>query len=788
MAFNIALRDSFFYQRDGLIDTGLTTKFKITLKEKNTTYTIPYLKLLDGLDSCVISYYETEIKQEKKFYAFNKEIYNATIPFNKSGEHIIEIENSVVECCLFARIAINDSDNSRETNYPNGKNETSTINDITLISVGSMMKTFGSGCFSGIQVKFEYDNTYYSTFNTPSKIGYEAFSCNNIQEDSYNIRIPYKTAEIAPVAFSNTNKPITLSFVASPSSGIFNTSSAAIVSSISLRDNIHTWFGSEPETTATINIGSTNLTGNKMMNLKQVDCCSQSFYNKDGYNITSGLFFTDNVGRGGTAKLYNYFNLQIEQTKRQRLLYELKYCTYPNTPGDYVQSIPISIYESYTPTTIKQLMYKDGYNSSADEVSYPIIEHVERSFLGTFGFTVNGNIETLHNENNKNNWSKKITIDGVDYEVTIKIDVDENDNVCYIVSDESGKINLVSTDFENPTTSEATEFIPSFTITPNSILLDKKTPYDNVENSNYNNNQTFSSVSLLLVNNENIIKEDKKLRRFSHTTFSGKKNLGKKLDTEKFYLCFGIFTPYEYMEVEEQQDYLHAFNIDSISLTADFSTTEYYQHPIPIIRNNEFIEDVKIFINQYDRGSINNKEKWVKGKFEPQFMSSTSTTISAANERLDYEFGDYDSTIGAYKGSYIKRTIDKTLKQQYAFLPLAFPFVTVDNKAAYMDDEGNIITWPIKNKTNIKYNGNMVYYPIHIEEYKKNDETTHGAYNKTLSVRSFYGYEDDESSKGISKEQAMANMNDIHAVSSDGGHQAQPIQYEIEFTCLPSEF
>ncbi len=105
-----------------------------------------------------------------------------------------------------------------------------------------------------------------------------------------------------------------------------------------------------------------------------------------------------------------------------------------------------------------------------------------------------------------------------------------------------------------------------------------------------------------------------------------------------------------------------------------------------------------------------------------------------------------------------------------------------------MDDEGNIITWPIKNKTNIKYNGNMVYYPIHIEEYKKNDETTHGAYNKTLSVRSFYGYEDDESSKGISKEQAMANMNDIHAVSSDGGHQAQPIQYEIEFTCLPSEF
>ena len=787
MAFNIALRDSFFYQRDGLIDTGLTTKFKITLKEKNTTYTIPYLKLLDGLDSCVISYYEeTERKQEKKFYAFNREIYNATITFNKSGEHIIEIENAVVECCLFARIAINDSDNSRETNYPNGKNETATIDDITLISVGSMMKTFGSGCFSGIQVKFEYDNTYYSTFNAPSKIGYEAFSCNNIQEDSYNIRIPYKTAEIAPVAFSNTNKPITLSFVASPSSDIFNTSSAAIVSSISLRDNIHTWFGSEPGTSATINISSTNLIGNKMMNLKQVDCCSQSFYNKDGYNITSGLFFTDNVGRGGTAKLYNYFNLQIEQTKRQRLLYELKYCTYPNTPGGYVQSIPISIYESYTPTTIKQLMYKDGYNSSADEVSYPIIEHVERGFLGTFGFTVDGNTETLHNENNKNNWSKKITIDGVDYEVTIKIDVDENDNVCYIVSDESGKINLISTDFENPTTSEATEFIPSFTITPNSILLDSKTPYDNINNSDYNKDQTFASVSLLLVNNENIIKEDKKLRRFSHTTFSGKKNLGKKLDTENFYLCFGIFTPYEYMEVEEQQEYLHAFNIDSISLTADFRSTEYYQHPIPIIRNNEFIEDVKIFINQYDRGSINNKEKWVKGKFEPQFMSSTSTTISAANERLDYEFGDYDSTIGAYKGCYIKRTIDKALKQQYAFLPLTFPFVTVDNNAACMDDEGNIITWPIKNKTNIKYNGNMVYYPIQVEEYKRKDETTHGAFNKTISVRCFNGYKD--SSKGLSKEQAIANMNDIHAVSSDGGYQVEPIQYEIEFTCLPSEF
>lgn len=788
MAFNIALRDSFFYQRDGLIDTGLTTKFKITLKEKNTTYTIPYLKLLDGLDSCVISYYETERKQEKKFYAFNKEIYNATLTFNTSGEHIIEIENKVVECCLFARIAINDSDNSRETNYPNGKNETATINDITLISVGSMMKTFCSGCFSGIQVKFEYDNTYYSTFNAPSKIGYEAFSCNNIQEDNYNIRIPYKTAEIAPVAFSNTNKPITLSFVESPSSNIITSStmSASILSSISLRDNIHTWFGSEPETAATINISSTSLTGNKMMNLKQVDCCSQSFYNKDGYNITSGLFFTDNVGRGGTAKLYNYFNLQIEQTKRQRLLYELKYCTYPNTPGDYVQSIPISIYESYTPTTIKKLMYKDGYNT-ADEVSYPIIEHVERSFLGTFGFTVNGNTETLHNENNKNNWSKKIAIDGVDYVVTIKIDVDENDNVCYIVSDESGKINLVSTDFENPTTSEATEFIPSFTITPNSILLDSKTPYDNVDNSDYNNDQTFASVSLLLVNNENIIKEDKKLRRFSHTTFSGKgSNLGKKLDTENFYLCFGIFTPYEYMEVEEQQEYLQTFNIDSLSVTADFRSTEYYQHPIPIIRNNKFIEDVKIFINQYDRGSIDNKEKWVKGKFEPQFMSSTSTTISAANERLDYEFGDYDSTIGAYKGCYIKRTIDKALKQQYAFLPLTFPFVTVDNKAACMDDEGNIITWPIKNKTNIKYNGNMVYYPIQVEEYKRKDETTHGAFNKTISVRCFNGYKN--SSKGISKEQAIANMNDIHAVSSDGGYQVEPMQYEIEFTCLPSEF
>lgn len=780
MAFNIALRDSFFYQRDGLIDTGLTTKFKIALKEKNTTYTIPYLKLLDGVDSCIISYYETEIKREKKFYAFNREIYNATITFNKSGEHIIEIENSVVECCLFARIAINDSDNSRETNYPNGKNETATINDITLISVGSMMKTFGSGCFSGIKVNFEYDNTYYATFNAPSKIGYEAFSCNNIQEDSYNIKIPYKTAEIAPLAFSNTNKPITLSFVASPSSNIFNTSSAAIVSSISLRDNIHTWFSSEPGTTATINISSTNLIGNKMMNLKQVDCCSQSFYNKDGYNITSGLFFTDNVGRGGTAKLYNYFNLQIEQTKRQRLLYELKYCTYPNTPGDYVQSIPISVYKSYTPTTIKQLMYKDGYNNSADEVSYPIIEHVERSFLGTFGFTVNGNTETLKNENNKNNWSKKITIDGVDYEVTIKIDVDENDNVCYIVSDESGKINLVSTDFENPTTSEATEFIPSFTITPNSILLDKKTPYDNVENSNYNNEQTFSSVSLLLVNNENIIKEDKKLRRFSHTTFSGYKNLGKKLDTENFYLCFGIFTPYEYMEVEEQQEYLQTFNIDSPSGTVN-SSMEYYQHPIPIIRNNEFIEDVKIFINQYHDASPNNEEKWVKGKFEPQFMSSTSNKILSANTRLDYEFGDYDSTIGAYKGSYIKRTIDKALKQQYAFLPLAFPFVTVNNKAAYMDDEGNIILLTTAAEVkNIKYNGNMVYYPI----LTRND--SEGTFNKTLSVRSFNGYKN--SSKGISLEQAMANMDDIHAVSAYGGHQVEPIQYEIEFTCLPSEF
>ena len=282
----------------------------------------------------------------------------------------------------------------------------------------------------------------------------------------------------------------------------------------------------------------------------------------------------------------------------------------------------------------------------------------------------------------------------------------------------------------------------------------------------------------MLVNNDNIIKEDKKLRRFSHVSFSGKAgNLGKKLDTENFYLCFGIFTPYECMEVEEQQEYLQTFNIDSPSGTVN-SNIEYYKHPIPIIRNNKFIEDVKIFINQYHDTSPNNKEKWVKGKFEPQFMSSTSTKIVSANTRLDYEFGDYDSTIGAYKGSYIKRTINKELKQQYAFLPLAFPFVTLDNNAVYMDDEGNIIEG--ESPANIKYNGNMAYYPI----LTRND--SEGTFNKTLSVRSFNGYQD--SAKGISKEQAIANMNDIHAVSAYGGQQVEPIQYEIEFSCLPSEF
>ena len=161
-------------------------------------------------------------------------------------------------------------------------------------------------------------------------------------------------------------------------------------------------------------------------------------------------------------------------------------------------------------------------------------------------------------------------------------------------------------------------------------------------------------------------------------------------------------------------------------------------------------------------------------------MSSTSTTITATNERLDYEFGDYDYTIGAYKGSYIKRTIDKALKQQYAFLPLVFPFVDVNNTKKYMDDDGNIIEVPDKELSTIIYNGNMVYYPIFVEYKNK------GADNKTLAVRSFNGYKDN--SKGITKEQAMANMNDIHAVSSYGGRSEVPIQYEIEFACLPSEF
>lgn len=801
MAINIAFRDSFFYQEDSLIDTSISTIYKINLKAGKLKYVIPYIRTASGIDSVKISFYEHNQKVERRYYTYKNEVFNIEYTFETSGKHQIEIENTVSECCLFARVLEQGLNTSSKNSYPNGHNNTSNISEITIISVGSLMSSFGPGCFSGVEVKFDYDDNYYNNFNAPTTIGYEAFSCENINGDNYKIKIPYTTSDIKPLAFSNTNVPITLSFTSSPSSDVLSNSSIAgqILSAFERRDNIHTWFDN---TSATIEFrkSSNNTTehnpvssiiADKKMTLQQVESCSHYFYNKDGYNITDGIFYADgNVGRGGIAKRYNYFNIGIEQTKRQRLLYELKYCSYPNTTGGgYVQSIPIGIYESYVPVEIKHLMYKSGYNPTNGDirVAYPKIEYVERRFIGFFVITINDEDVTLTNENNKNNWTGTVIVNDIPYYINIKIDVDENDNVCYIVSDESGKINLVSTDFENPTTSEATEFIPSFTITPNSILLDSKTPYDNVNNKTYNIDQTFSSVSLLLVNNENIIKEDKKLRRFSHTTFSGKKgDLGKKLDTENFYLCFGIFTPYEYMEVEEQQEYLQSFNIDSLSVTADFRSTEYYQHPIPIIRNNEFIEDVKIFINQYDMGSIDNKEKWVKGKFEPQFMSSTSNTISAANERLDYEFGDYDSTIGAYKGCYIKRTIDKALKQQYAFLPLTFPFVTVDNNAACMDDEGNIITWPIKNKTNIKYNGNMVYYPIHIEEYKKKDKTTHGAYNKTLSVRSFNGYKD--SSKGISLEQAMANMDDIHAVSSDGGQQVEPIQYEIEFACLPSEF
>ena len=77
------------------------------------------------------------------------------------------------------------------------------------------------------------------------------------------------------------------------------------------------------------------------MSLQQVESCSHYFYNKNGYNITDGIFYADgNIGRDGIAKRYNYFNIGIEQTKRQRLLYELKYCSYPNTTGGgYVQSI-----------------------------------------------------------------------------------------------------------------------------------------------------------------------------------------------------------------------------------------------------------------------------------------------------------------------------------------------------------------------------------------------------------------------------------------------------------------
>lgn len=780
MSINIAFRDSFFYQEDSLIDTSISTIYKINLKAGKLKYVIPYIRTVSGIDSVKISFYEHNQKVERRYYTYKNEIFNIEYTFETSGEHQIEIENTVLECCLFARVLEQGLNTSSKNSYPNGYNNTSNISEITIISVGSFMSSFGPGCFSGVEVKFDYNNDYYNKFNAPTTIGYEAFSCKNINGDNYTIKLPYKTPDIKPLAFSNTNVPITLSFILPPSSTV---SSSSIIETIEQKKNIHTWFDSTNATIEYKQSSENNIIANadKKMSLQQVDVCSHYFYNKDGYYITDGIFYADgNIGREGIAKRYNYFNIGIEQTKRQRLLYELKYCSYPNTTdGGYVQSIPIGIYESYVPVEIKHLMYKSGYNPTNGDirVAYPKIEYIERRFIGYFVITINDEDVTLTNENNKNNWTGTVIVNDIPYYITIKIDVDENDRVCYILSDKSGNFNLISYDFEYPTTAQETQFIPSFTVTPKSIVLDSKAPYDNVDNATYDEVQTFAKTNLLVVNNNNIIREDKKLRRFSHTTFSGYKGNGIKLPTENYYLCFGIYTPYEYMDINEQQDYLDTFKIDTISGEIPRSI-DYYNTPITIIRNYKLVDNTKIFINKYDVGEIMNGEKWFRGKFEPLFISTTSSKIVSANVLVDYYFGDYDDTIGTYKGVYIEQTIDKDKKQQYAFLPIAFPFIAPGNAASYMDDDGNIIEYT--NSATATYNGNLVYYPV---DGNGNSDIMN---NRTISVRSFYGYKN--ANKGITKEQTLLNMNDIHAVTADGGIQAEPAQYEIEFTCLPSEF
>ena len=789
MAINIAFRDSFFYQEDSLIDTSISTIYKINLKAGKLKYVIPYIRTASGIDSVKISFYEENEKiVERRYYTYKNEMFNIEYTFETSGEHQIEIENTVSECCLFARVLEQGLNTSSKNSYPNGYNNTSNISEITIISVGSFMSSFGPGCFSGVEVKFDYNNDYYNKFNAPTTIGYESFSCDTLNENNYIIRLPYTTSNIKPLAFSNTNVPITLSFTSSPSSDVLSASSTSgqILSAFERRDNIHTWFDNTSATiefrkkTETSAVYSIN--ANKKMTLQQVESCSHYFYNKDGYNITDGIFYADgNVGREGTAKRYNYFNIGIEQTKRQRLLYELKYCSYPNTGDSYIQSIPIGIYEPYTTTTIKQLMYKSGYNhtNGDNRVAYPKIEYVERSFIGFFVITINDENVTLTNENNKNNWTGTVIVNDISYNITIKIDVDENDKVCYILSDESGNFNLISYDFEYPTTAEETPFIPSFTITPHSIVLDGTAPYDNVNNTTYFTEQTFAATNLLVINNDNIIREDKKLRRFSHTTFSGFRNNGKKPSTENYYLCFGIYTPYEYMDINEQQDYLNTFKIDAVSGTIPVSIN-YYNTPITIIKNYKLVNNTKIFINKYDVEHPDNSDKWTKGKFEPIFVSITSSKIVSANVLVDYYFGDYDDTIGTYKGLYIERSIDKDKKQQYAFLPIAYPFIAPGGAPSYMDDDGNIIEYT--DPATAIYNGNLVYYPVDGRGGIGSDVVN----NRTISVRSFYGYKN--SSKGISAEQALLNMNDIHVVTANGGLQTEPAQYEIEFTCLPSEF
>ena len=850
MAINIAFRDSFFYQEDSLIDTSISTIYKINLKAGKLKYVIPYIRTASGIDSVKISFYEENEKiVERRYYTYKNEMFNIEYTFETSGEHQIEIENTVSECCLFARVLEQGLNTSSKNSYPNGYNNTSNISEITIISVGSFMSSFGPGCFSGVEVKFDYNNDYYNKFNAPTTIGYEAFSCKNINGDNYTIKLPYKTPDIKPLAFSNTNVPITLSFTSSPSSDVLSDStSARIISSFERRDNIHTWFDN---TSATIEFrkSSTNNTENnpvysisadKKMSLQQVESCSHYFYNKNGYNITDGIFYADgNIGRGGTAKRYNYFDIGIEQTKRQRLLYELKYCSYPNTNGSYIQSIPIKINKDNEPLKVKKLKYKSGYNNSLDsngihiDVARPDISYNDRKFEGYFLIEIEGLSYKINNSNNENKWEKTITINDIEYYLSISLDVID-EKICYKLSDLSGKFSLTSYEFDFPTRVEKTDCIPSYIITPYIKILDENAPYDNVNNSTYKDDQSFSTLSLIIVNNDNIIQPGKCLQEFSITTSAY--NIGKRHINNRYYLLFGIFIPVGCSRTIDEL-WCNYFGVKSIydneSTSSKNLSSEVYDNYINItqgidpkkIEQNISLDVNEIFINQYNITEPNNQDFWIKGEFIPLIISRNYNKFTNLSQSVTYYFPSYKKVpkkdtiediaefITDYSTDHIGVILPGLLKDEdisqfakYAFLPIPFPAFNIYNRKVIRYDRIGSSLFPAPTAfdldtsieeresngidTEYKYDKvRLIYYPIS----SGNDTNIFGENyvnaqkNRCISCRSFNGYND--TSKGIDNEQALENMTDVYAVSQYGGVQTgSPIQYSIKFSCSPSEF